>query len=140
MDVRTCRRCGRLFNYMFGTNLCAACKNTLEKDYERTRDYIRDNPGASIKEVSDECEVTINQIEQWLRDGRLEFSKASGVNITCENCGKPVKKGRYCEECTNSMLNTLNSMMDKTKKGKEETSAPKDKSKSSSNKMRFLRK
>lgn len=136
MDVRTCRKCGRLFNYLFGTNLCPACKNSLEKDYERTRDYIRDNPGASIKAVADECEVTIAQIEQWVRDGRLEFSRISGVVFTCESCGKQISSGKYCEACTNGLIEGLSGAINKPKADEK----PKKEKKDSGNKMRFLKK
>ena len=34
MDVRNCKTCGRLFNYMGGAPLCPECKAALEKKFE----------------------------------------------------------------------------------------------------------
>ena len=137
MEVRTCRKCGRLFNYLFGANLCPGCKNELEKDYERTRDFIRDNPGASLQLVSEECEVTVNQIEKWVRDGRLEFTKASGITVVCEKCGQPIRTGRFCEACKNNLAEMLGSALDKPKAKNDEKE--KKKERGSANKMRFLK-
>ena len=108
MDVRNCRNCGRMFNYLGGPTICPICRDSVEKEYEKVRDYIRDNPHSNIQKISDDCEVTVQQINQWVREERLEFSKDSPVMLTCENCGATVRTGRYCEKCKNSMANNLN--------------------------------
>ena len=33
MDVRNCKECGRLFNYIGGQRLCPACKDKLEEKF-----------------------------------------------------------------------------------------------------------
>lgn len=136
MEVRNCRQCGRMFNYTGSSKLCPACRSALEDDYERTREFIRDNPGASLKEVSETCNVTINQIQQWVREERLEFAKASGVIFHCEKCGEPVRGGRFCANCKKEMETSLDSALDKPKLAPE----PKKKEKGPDNKMRFLKK
>ena len=107
MDVRNCRNCGRMFNYIGGRAICPICKDAIEKDYERVRDYIRENPQANMQQISVDCEVTIPQINEWVRDERLEFSKDSQVMLECESCGEPVRTGRFCEKCKNTMASNL---------------------------------
>ena len=40
MDVRNCKTCGRLFNYMGGAPLCPECKAALEKKFEDVKVYV----------------------------------------------------------------------------------------------------
>ena len=68
MDVRSCRNCGRLFNYIQGQPICAACKQKMEDKFIKVRDYIRVNESASMKQISEENDVTVKQIKQWVRD------------------------------------------------------------------------
>ena len=135
MDVRNCRNCGRMFNYIGGRAICPICKDTLEKDYERVRDYIRENPRANMQEIAEQCEVTIPQINEWVREERLEFSKDSQIMLMCESCGEPVRTGRFCEKCKNNMANNLTSAF---KKPQAPAPEPK-KSGHDSDKMRFKR-
>ena len=60
-----------------------------------------------------ECDVTANQIKQWLREERLEFSSSTNVGLTCENCGASIRSGRFCSKCRNNMANDLQGMYKK---------------------------
>ena len=124
MDVRTCKSCGRLFNYLSGDPLCSACRDSTEKKFMEVKEYIRENRNASIK-----------QLERWVRQERLEFSKDSGVMFFCSSCGEPIQSGTMCEKCKKGMASSLSSMIDKPKT----VEAPKKKL-HDSDKMRFLKK
>ena len=52
MDVRNCRGCGRLFNYLQGPHLCPACMQKLEEKFSQVKDYLEDNPHATIPEIA----------------------------------------------------------------------------------------
>ena len=81
MDVRNCRNCGRLFNYIGGPNICQACRDEAEKKFANVKEYIQDNPRSSMQEISDANDVTTNQIRQWIREERLQFSDDSPIGI-----------------------------------------------------------
>ena len=66
MDVRNCRSCGRLFNYLSGPPICQACREKLEDKFQQVKEYLRENPNSSIQVVSDDYEVTVAQIRQWV--------------------------------------------------------------------------
>ena len=110
MDVRSCRNCGRLFNYIQGQPICAACKQKMEDKFIKVRDYIRVNESASMKQISEENDVTVKQIKQWVREERLTFSSKSVVGIECENCGAMIRTGRFCDKCKNNMATNLKQM------------------------------
>lgn len=62
MDVRSCRNCGRLFNYLQGNPICPACKNKLEDKFEQVKAYIREHGTAPMKKISDDNDVSIKQL------------------------------------------------------------------------------
>ncbi len=135
MDVRNCRNCGRLFNYIGGPNICQACRDETEKKFANVKEYIQDNPRCSMQEISDANDVTTNQIRQWVREERLQFSDDSPIGIECESCGAIIKTGKYCEACKNKMANSLS---DAFKKPEPAPEPPKKQP--TSNKMRFISK
>lgn len=134
MNVRNCRKCGRIFNHISGMPICPACKEKLEEKFQEVKKYIRENRMADLKEVAEECEVEIGQLQQWIREERLEFTEDSPVKIPCENCGAMIRSGKYCEKCKREMTNNLSSVMEKPKAVLVEPKKPQ----STGNKMRFL--
>lgn len=134
MDVRNCRKCGALYNYIGGSykNLCPKCIRELEDKFDVVKNYIRDNPNASIAMVSQECDVHPEQIQRWVREERLVFSKDSPIGIPCESCGTTIKSGRFCDKCRTEMGNQFASAIEKPKVELQRQT------RNSSAKMRFL--
>ena len=110
MNVRNCRKCGRMFNYITGMPICPACKEVMEVKFQEVKEYIREHKGAGINEVARECNVETQQITQWLREDRLELAEDSAIMINCESCGSPIRSGKYCDRCRANMTNSLNRM------------------------------
>ncbi len=134
MNVRNCRKCGKIFNYVSGPHICPKCREALEEDYQVVKKYIRENVGATISEVADECEVEVEQINQWIREERLEFAENSPIKLSCETCGASIRSGRFCDKCK---AETANSMGKSIAKPKVQESIQVDHSKPNP-KMRFL--
>lgn len=135
MNVRNCKKCGKLFSYISGMPICQGCKEKNEELFQVVKKYIRENPRADIREVSMECEVETGQIQQWIREERLEFTDDSPIKLPCEKCGIPIQAGKYCEKCKSSMARNLSSAIEKPKM--VVTAAPKKETDHTS-KMRFL--
>lgn len=117
MNVRNCRKCGKIFNYVMGAPLCPVCREEMEKKFHEVKKFIQDHPGVGIPEVSEACEVEPSQIRQWVREERLEFAEGSVVDIACEKCGTPIRTGRFCDKCKAGMINTMNSVYKKPQAG-----------------------
>lgn len=132
MDVRNCRGCGKLYNYVVGMPpLCQSCIKELEDKFAVVKEYIYNNPGAGIAEIAQATDVTTSQLQKWIREERLTFSEDSVVGIECENCGKMIKTGRFCKTCKETMATRLENVYKK-----EEPKAP---TKATENgKMRFI--
>ncbi len=131
MEVRNCKGCGNLFNYMGGAPLCPACMKLLDEKFETTKEYVRENPHANIQVVAEECEVSVAQIKRWIREERLAFSEDSQIGIECEGCGKMIRTGRFCDSCKSRMTNQLNNLYEKPKVERKKPIREKEK-------MRFL--
>ncbi len=113
MEVKTCKKCGSLFNYLSGPPFCQACKDEIEKQFRQVKEYIRENSGANIQEICEANDVTQKQLRQWIREERLEFAENSPVQMNCESCGKSIRTGRYCDACKNNMAANLTSAFKK---------------------------
>lgn len=138
MDVRTCRKCKKLFNYLMGPVICQTCRDHMEEEFKVVKTYIQDNPHVDIRTVSEECEVDVAQIRQWIREERLEFASDSIVGLNCDRCGKVIKTGKYCPECKAEMQKTFSNAIGL---GHGTTAAPsKPAPEKNSPKMRFLEK
>lgn len=135
MNVRNCRTCGRIFNYIAGPHICPSCREKMEEKFQEVKEYIRDHKGAGINEVADACGVEIGQIHQWLREERLEVTEDSPIQLACENCGAFIRSGRFCDKCTNSMTQDLRSVL---KSNTPQQPALKKKPDKENPKMRFL--
>ena len=93
MDVRNCRSCGRLFNYLTGIQLCDGCKAALEQKFQEVKEYVRDNRDAPINAVAEACDVSVKQLRQWVREER----------------GAAIRMGRFCESCKSKLQGDLRS-------------------------------
>ena len=100
MDVRTCKGCRKIFNYVSGPLLCPACKQALEEKFQL---------------IAEDCEVDVQQIRQLLREERLELAAGSAPVLECESCGIPIRSGRFCDKCRTSMANNMQSLINKSK-------------------------
>ncbi len=132
MEVRTCRICGRLFNYVAGPTRCPACMEAVERKFQEVKAYIWEHKDATIAQISDDTDVSTNQLRQWVREERLTFPESSPIGIECENCGTTIKTGRFCDSCKSKLGQTLSSAL---KKKEEPASRDFNDHK---NKMRYL--
>ncbi len=123
MEVKACKNCRRLFQYVYGPELCPDCsklitdKNTAaisnekrsllkpllleeEQKLDQIKQYILVNPRATVSRIAEVHEVSASKIFEWIREDRLEFSDASqDAWFTCAKCGIKIRSGVYCINC-----------------------------------------
>ncbi len=133
MDVRNCKECGAMFNYVSGLPLCPNCMKKMEEKFSEVKAYVYDNPKCGIREVSEANEVPVPIIKKWIRDERLSFSPDSAIGLECESCGKTIYTGRYCDVCKSRMTHRLEGAYQK-----QEPKKPSKPKGDNQNKMRFL--
>lgn len=106
-DIRNCRRCGRMYNYLGGPPICLDCKKADEEVFQKVKEYLYENPGATLSQVSLDCEVSVEKIKLFLKEGRLEITDGVNIILECERCGKSINTGRYCDACQHEVTNDI---------------------------------
>ena len=105
MDIRNCKRCGKVFNYI-GVSVCAECVQKEQEDFEKVREYLFNHPNSTTIEVTNATGVDPKVISRLLKDGRIladNIKLSDGDELKCEKCGQPIYKGRFCEKCVGEM-------------------------------------
>jgi len=97
MDIKKCKNCQRLFKYQ-ASRYCPSCIIELDQVFIKVREYLYDNPNATITDVSENTGVETEIIMEFLREGKLELKEASMI-LECKSCGKAIKTGVMCKEC-----------------------------------------
>lgn len=132
MNVTNCRSCGRLFNSISKKRLCPNCMAALEEKFQAVKKYLDVDPYATMDTLSKECEVSVKQIKEWVREERLTFVEGSMNGIECEKCGAMILTGRFCDQCKMKIHNNLSGAID-TKRSVEPRKRDRDR-----DRMRFL--
>jgi methionyl-tRNA synthetase len=104
----------------------------LDEKFSEVKEYVYNHPGVGIQEVSEEMEVSIPQIKQWIREERLSFAEDSMIGLECESCGVTIKTGRFCKACKDKLAKGLTDLY------QEERTVQKQKDSRENPKMRFL--
>lgn len=104
-QVRQCKQCNKLF-YSFGPVVCPDCIEKNEKDFEKVRDYIYENPQANVVEIAQETGVSEKVILAYLKEGRLTIDENNGL-LLCEECSRSISTGRFCKDCARRLEHDL---------------------------------
>lgn len=109
MNIKECKRCRRVFQYITGKPICPQCKKAEEEMFQVVKEYLRKNVGANMEEVSEATGASLGMIQGFLREGRLEVTADSPMALGCEKCGATIRSGRLCNKCKDSLSNALQS-------------------------------
>ncbi|AGC69538.1 flagellar operon protein YvyF [Thermoclostridium stercorarium subsp. stercorarium DSM 8532] len=106
-EIRYCKECHRIFQYMGGPVLCSYCRKKDDEEFEKVRAFLKEYPGATMQEVSNATGVKPSKINRWLKEERLEVSEGSPVALNCERCGVRIRSGRFCIECSKMLAREM---------------------------------
>lgn len=118
MNIDNCPRCGKVFAKGF-SEVCPACTKEIDKQYELCADYLRQNKGASITQLSEETEVSIRQITRFIREGRISLVDAPNLSYPCESCGTLIQTNNLCENCRKRFVNSSKNFFEDEAKAKQ---------------------
>lgn len=65
-SVKSCRRCGRLFNYN-GSAVCDSCRKEETQEAKRIKDYVAANPKAAAVEISSALHIRLDRVQEYLK-------------------------------------------------------------------------
>lgn len=111
MSIKNCPKCKKIFSPVGGSLICRECMKLEEEEFEKVRNYLRDNRGADINRVAEETGVSTKKILKYLREGRLEVSEGMAEFLKCEKCGISIRSGKYCRACSEKVSKNLSSVL-----------------------------
>ena len=63
------------------------------------------NCNATIVEIAEEFEVSVNFVRRMIDEGKLDLKKT--VTIRCHGCGAEIAAGNYCAKCRDKMKHQI---------------------------------
>ncbi|MGE5328903.1 MAG: MerR family transcriptional regulator [Deltaproteobacteria bacterium] len=113
MELNKCAKCGKLFPS--NEDLCSNCLSQDLQDLETVRKFLLDNPKVNtIEEICNETGVTKKDVLRYISKGRFDDITHLGEFFTCIYCKKPIKRGRYCDDCLSKFHKIKDELSPKT--------------------------
>lgn len=112
-----CEKCGSVkIKYLgIGEYKCSDCGFLMYDDYGIVRNYIEKNPGVTQAEVSKATGIKKSRITQLLKEDKIEIAPGSSVFLFCELCGKEIRSGRYCFDCSKTLTEKIRDEKNRTR-------------------------
>lgn len=95
--LKNCELCNKVFAHP-NRSLCEDCYRSTQKKFDAVKEYLHENPGASVVEVAEATEVEVEIIYEYIKEGRLNIIPKD-AQLVCEICGTKIQSGRVCVEC-----------------------------------------
>ena len=102
--LKNCQICGKIFSPINREKICRDCTIKQEQKEREVLQYVRDNPGITMKEAADATGVSDKFIKQMANQG-LFVNLANNENFfyPCVKCGRPINRGTYCTDCLKNL-------------------------------------
>ena len=119
MNIGNCPRCGKLYALNL-KEMCGNCLKDIEREYERCVEFLREQKGATINEVSVATEVSIRQITRFIKEGRISVADAPNMTYPCEVCGTLIRESNMCDSCRARLTKELRQAVSDDKSGTDD--------------------
>lgn len=97
-----CDKCGKLFSSLHGEKLCPPCNAVDQAAQDKMKEYLRENPKASLKEAAEATGAPADSLKRLsieVMSAKLNSNKKVDAVYPCANCGTMIKSGTYCPAC-----------------------------------------
>lgn len=120
-QLDNCPNCNDIFVKTQFRDLCQKCWKEEEVDFETVYTFIRkrENRSATIDQVVGHTEVKEELIIKFIKKGRLQLASFPNLGYPCDKCGRTIRKGKLCENCTTELKGDLNSFQAEEKRKQE---------------------
>ena len=110
--AKECARCGSVMRYIYGEMFeCPTCGYKEPTDFGKVREFLEVNGPQPAIVISENTGVTVECINELLREGRIEIPDGSEVFIKCQKCGTDIRYGRYCPDCMMKMTKSVSNAL-----------------------------
>lgn len=103
-----CKECKGLTEYLYsGVYRCTVCGKEELDNFGKVKAFIEANGPSSAYIISEGTGVSMQEIDLFLRTGRVEIPDGSDIFIKCERCACDIRYGRFCPECVRELANGI---------------------------------
>ncbi|OON99216.1 MAG: hypothetical protein ATN35_00210 [Epulopiscium sp. Nele67-Bin004] len=99
MQVKTCRTCKKLFQYVEGKPVCPVCRKEEDRLFVEVKDYLRTHRNATLEMVHNEVGVSMKLLKEFITTERLILAEGSPIELYCEQCESRIYSGKICDKC-----------------------------------------
>lgn len=118
--VKKCAKCGNPMKYVYGEMYeCPECGYKELSDFGRVREYLEKNGPQTAIIIAENTGVSIDEINRFLKEGRIEIPDGSSSYIHCQSCGAEIRYGRYCPECIMKLTKNIKGAIDMSQVGEK---------------------
>lgn len=119
-NISTCRMCGTVM-FRSTRDLCSKCSKNEEELFQKTRNFLRANPGATVEQVARFLDCNPDTITGFITSGRLARAGIRRIAHECQLCRSIIYEGNLCADCEKNLQTQVTSLQKS-----EETKDPKD--------------
>ncbi len=104
MKLVRCQKCKKMYELISINN--KYCPDCTRREYERyisVRTYVKENPGITVTQVSEDLGINVSVIIKYLKEEKLEISGNSNTFLRCQSCGEQIKTGTHCSSCKRNL-------------------------------------
>lgn len=131
LETGRCEKCGGVLKDPgLGIYVCSKCGHEIISEFGKIKKFLQESGPTNAIEISKATGISVNRIEKYLREGRIEIPEGSEVYIPCEKCGTDIRYGKYCPACAANLSKQFKSAFTQNEVGE----IPKKKA----GKMRFM--
>lgn len=110
--LKNCSICGRLFLQVH-TDHCLDCYKKIERDFELVSGFLKEDENvlATIEVVKNATGVSLKQLTEFIREGRVFADDYPNLGYPCTRCGKLIKKQILCNSCFDEFATDVNRVL-----------------------------
>jgi len=109
VDIGNCSKCGKMIIVTPVNDLCVDCLKEEEEAFEKVSKFLKkkENRRASMEEVVEATGVEEELIYKFIRKGRIQLVHFPNLGYPCEICGKIIRTGKLCDDCSKNLQSEL---------------------------------
>lgn len=107
----SCRVCGVIM-VKLARDVCPKCFREEEDLFQKVKNFLRTNPGASVDQVAQHAGCSEDQVQNFIRSGRLERVGLRKVAHPCQLCQATIYEGVMCSDCKRSLKDQVKILKD----------------------------
>lgn len=121
MVLANCANCGAVFVKTSIRDICDKCYKEEEEAFEKVNNFLKQkkNRMATMVQVVEKTGVPEEMILKFIRKGRIRLVNFPNLSYPCESCGRPIQKGKLCEECSKTLKKELEVFGNEQKRQRE---------------------